>query len=67
MWSFKEWWRRRRMKRDLEDARQERALSQRRLEETQVQVIVPLSALREENHITKLIQDSFKKRPKEER
>jgi hypothetical protein len=67
MWRFKEMWRSRRMKSDLERARQERVLSQRRFEEAQVQVIVPLSALREENHITDLIRESFQKRSKEDK
>jgi hypothetical protein len=65
MW-LTEWWRRR-MQSDLEKAKQEKELSQRRLEEAEVQVIIPLSALREENHITDLVQRAFKKRPKEER
>jgi len=65
MW-LTEWWRRR-MQSDLEKAKQEKELLQRRLEEAEVQVIIPLSALREENHITDLVQRAFKKRPKEER
>ena len=67
MWSFKKWWRSGVSKSDVEDARRERELSQRRLEEAQIQVIVPLSALREENHITELVRGAFQKRPKEER
>ena len=55
------------MQSDLEKAKQEKELLQRRLEEAEVQVIIPLSALREENHITDLVQRAFKKRPKEER
>jgi hypothetical protein len=65
MWSIREWWRSRDMKSDLEEARQERELSQRRLDEAKIQVIVPLSALREENHITELVRKAFQRRPNE--
>ena len=46
----------------LEQARQERELSQRRLKEAEIQVIVPLSALRQENHITDLVRKAFQRR-----
>jgi len=65
MWSIKGWWRRRMTKSGLEQARQERELSQRRLDEAEIQVIVPLSALRQENHITDLVRKAFQRRTDE--
>jgi hypothetical protein len=59
-------WRSRRMKSDLEQARHERELSQQRLDEAKIQVIVPLSALRQDNHVTDLVRKAFQRRPDEE-
>jgi hypothetical protein len=47
---------------DLEAARREREISQQRLDDTHVAVIIPLRELRAENHITSLIQDAIRKR-----
>ena len=59
-------WRSRRMKSGLEQARHERELSQQRLDEAKIQVIVPLSALRQDNHVTDLVRKAFQRRPDEE-
>jgi len=59
-------WRSRRMKSGLEQAHHERELSQQRLDEAKIQVIVPLSALRQDNHVTDLVRKAFQRRTDEE-
>jgi hypothetical protein len=61
MWRFRRRPTGEQVSREVEEARRERQLSERRLDETQVQLIVPLSALRRENHITELVQNRLRK------
>lgn len=59
-------WQARSSRHDVERARAERELSQQRLDDAQVAVIIPLRELRAENHIQDLVQRTFQRRPKED-
>lgn len=64
-----EWYQENKKKRaqDLETARREREISQKRLDEAHVAVIVPLRELRAANHITSLIQEAIKKHQEQDK
>jgi predicted kinase len=51
----------------VEAARRERKLSEKRLEETQVALIIPLRELRAENHIQPLIAEYVKRQRKRDK
>lgn len=61
MWSVRKWLMRRESS-DLEEARRERELSERRYAETQVTVTIPLSEMRDQNHIIETVAQAIRRR-----
>jgi hypothetical protein len=61
MWGFKRKQSGEQVSHDVDAARHERELSEQRLEDAQVAVIIPLRELREENHIMDLVSRRVRK------